>query len=90
MARGGITIVLQTHICKWQEMSKKKEIKLGSHPTPKQVRRGSQPPRHSSGMATELQAAECSADSLGTESLAKSPITTRHCAYRNIYTSVFQ
>lgn len=23
-------MVLQTHICKWQQMSKRKEIKLGS------------------------------------------------------------
>lgn len=89
MARGGITRVLQTHSCRWQEMSKGKEIKLGFQCNTKAEKKSLTAPKHNSRMDTELQAAKRSVDSSGTEFLAKSPITTRHCAYRNIYTTVF-
>jgi len=54
-------MVLQTHICKWQEMSKRRKPNWDPSAIAKQVRRGSQPPKHSSRTGTELQAAECSA-----------------------------
>lgn len=62
-------------------MSKRKENKLGSQcSTTADKRLGNLACafRHSSRMATEPQAAECSPDTPGTESQTKSPIITGH------------
>lgn len=82
-------MVLQTHTSCSRTRARGKKSNWDPSATPKQVRRGTQPPKHRSRMVIELQAAEHPAHSSDTEALANSPITTRHCAYRNIYNTCF-
>lgn len=70
-------------------MSTRKEIRLGSQCNAEADERRLAAPAHSSTVAAAQPAAEHPGDSSGTEPLATSPITTRHCAYRNIYSSGF-
>lgn len=81
--------MLQTHSCKWQEMSKGKEIKLGSQCNTEVQKKSLTAPK-STALGWTLNSRQPSVLwTLQAESLAKSPITTRQCAYRNIYTAVF-
>lgn len=72
-------VLANPHLARGRKTSKRKENKLGSQcntTADKRLAYLACAFRHSSRMATEPQAAECSQDTSGTETRTKSPITT--------------
>lgn len=70
-------------------MSTRKAIRLGSQRNAEAEERRLTAPTHSSMVAAAQPAAERPGDPAGTEPPATSPLTTRHRASRNIYSSGF-